>query len=83
MSDVTGAFKAEVSQDRQKEILDKLSKRPGVRAARLIKEDANSSDLRLLFYVRVDDDDAASVVEDLRKHTEIEVAQFEPRRKLT
>jgi hypothetical protein len=83
MLDVTGAFKPDVPRERQKALLAEFSRRSGVRAAGLIKEDAKSAELRLLFFVRVDEDQAVSVVEDLQRHSEIEVAQVEPRRRLT
>jgi hypothetical protein len=82
MSAVTGAFKPNVPQPRQKAILDKLSRMPGVRAAGLVKANAKSADMRLLFYVQVDEDHANSLVEELRKHDEVAVAEVEPRRGL-
>jgi hypothetical protein len=82
MSDVTGAFKSSVPRERQKKLLADMACKPGVRAAGLTKEDAKSADLRLLFYVRVDDDQAAAVVEDLLKHADIAAAELEPRRGL-
>ena len=82
MSDLTGAFKADVPTERQQEILDEFGSRPGVRAAGLIKGNAKSAEMRLLFYVQVDDDQASSVMEDLRKHADVAVAEVASRRGL-
>lgn len=82
MPDVTGAFKPDVPTERQRTLLERLTRRPGVRAAGLIKADAKSPDMRLLFYVRTDENNAELIVEELRNHADIAVAEMASRRGL-
>jgi hypothetical protein len=82
MATVMGAFKSGVSKERQQALLDGLAGRPGVGAAKLTKEDAKSPDMRLLFYVRADEDCAESIIEELRRHDDIAVAEMAARRSL-
>jgi|GEM_PF-6919630 len=83
MPTVTGAFKAGVPKVRQRELLEALGRRAGVTEANFIKEDAASDDMRLLFYVRADEDAAKAVVEELRSHADVAAAELAARRRLT
>ena len=82
MWNVTGSFKADVPKKRQRALLEKLGCRPGVSAAGLVKEDAKSSDMRLLFFMRGDDGQAESILDELRKHADVAIVEESARRGL-
>ncbi len=82
MPTVTGAFRQDVPKERQHALLKTLASRPGVGAAKLVKEDAKSPDMRLLFYVRAEEGSAESIIEELRKHADVAVAEMAARRGL-
>jgi hypothetical protein len=82
MPTVTGAFKPGVPKARQTQLLHALARRSGVDVAKLVNEDAKSPDMRLLFYVRADEDSAAAIIEELRKHADVAVAEMAARRGL-